>query len=114
MLNWLLPPIFLGRVSLILGVIPLTLLVVAIIAFIYFASNSGENPMSLNWRGVELIKLRFVEGFRTLWFVRFISSQYLIKDTVKYGAGLIYVVDRGWVEMRTGQGALRRRSTVAS
>jgi hypothetical protein len=42
------------------------------------------------------------------------SSQYLIKDAVKYGARLVYVVDRGWVEIRTGQGALSRRSSVAS
>lgn len=95
MLNWLLPPIFLGRVSFILGVVPLILLALSAILFIYLTSGVGEGYLTFGWRGLNILKLRFVEGFRTLWFVRFISSQYLIKDTVKYGAGLVYVVDRG-------------------
>lgn len=33
---------------------------------------------------------------------------------VKYGARFVYVVDRGWVEVKTGQGSLSRGAILAS
>jgi hypothetical protein len=36
------------------------------------------------------------------------SSQYAIKDVIVIGGNLLSVVDRGWVEIRTGQGSLNR------
>lgn len=94
-LNWLLPPLFLGAVSLVLGIIPIFLLVLSARIFCFLLLNSSKAYLRLNWGSLEFSKLSFVEGFRTLWFVRFISSQYLVKDVVKYGASFIYVVDRG-------------------
>lgn len=47
------------------------------------------------------------EGFITLWFIGFISSQYLIKDVVHFGGRFISTVDQGWVEEIRGQGALK-------
>lgn len=45
------------------------------------------------------------EGSITLWFVGFISSQYVIKGVVHFGDYLVSTVDQGWVEEITGQGA---------
>jgi hypothetical protein len=101
-------------VSLLLGLVPLFLLVLAVIFFWVKLRRRRALGLNLEWGAYNFIKLRFTEGFSTLWFVSFMSSQYLIKDAVKYGARLVYVVDRGWVEIRTGQGALSRRSSVAS
>lgn len=54
------------------------------------------------------------EGAITLWFMGFISSQYLIKDVVRFGGHFISTVDQGWVEEMSGQGALKLSRDLSS
>jgi len=54
------------------------------------------------------------EGFIGLWFLRFISSQYVVKEVVHYGGRFLSVVDCGWVEASSGQGAVRLRAASRS
>lgn len=50
------------------------------------------------------------EGSITLWFMGFMSSQYMIKDVVILGDKFLSSVDQGWVEEISGQGAFKLSS----
>lgn len=104
-LNWVLvPPLLLGTVRGFVGAVPVVLFLVLGGVFLWFNSGVGVNPVVTMARSK---RLTLEEGFVSLWFLSYISSQYLIKDSVWVGGRMLSVVDQGWIEWRFGLGAKR-------
>lgn len=56
----------------------------------------------------------FHEGALNVCFLRFISSQYVIKSPLDVGGRLLSVADQGWVEIMRGQGRILRVKEVVT
>lgn len=92
-LNWLLlPPLVISPVSFVYGILPIGLFVLRVFGCYHYCLRRGEGPV-YRYRGI----LGFVahDGFLNIWFLRFISSQYVIKAPLAVGRQLLSVVDQG-------------------